>query len=283
MKIDKTMTWEQSVQWLHSQPEYAELVEQCYFDLPVSNAVQRYEQSEEWKELLSWLPVTPGRAFDLGAGNGIVSFALARAGWKVTALEPDPSRLVGANAIRGLADEFALPIEVLEEFGESIPCADNSFDLVVARQVIHHANDLGKMYKEMARITKPGGKIIAFRDHVIDSPASLEVFLNNHPLHNLYGGENAFRLTEYQEAIQNAGLQIDSEFHQFDTVVNYAPKSKLELCETFSKVGIISPLRFLLKAAFNNQFVFSATTRIASALYRKPGRLVTFICSKPVA
>ena len=40
------------------------------------------------------IPRKAGRALDLGAGNGILSYALAREGWSVTAVEPDPSALV---------------------------------------------------------------------------------------------------------------------------------------------------------------------------------------------
>ena len=48
------------------------------------------------------------QALDLGAGRGISSYALAREGWQVTALEPDPSMLIGAGAIRSLVAKKAM-------------------------------------------------------------------------------------------------------------------------------------------------------------------------------
>ena len=48
-----------------------------------------------------------GQALDVGAGRGIASYALAREGFTVTVLEPDDSHLVGAGAIRSLAEEMA--------------------------------------------------------------------------------------------------------------------------------------------------------------------------------
>ena len=40
---------------------------------------------------------------------------------QVTAVEPDPSDLVGAGAIRALSKETGVAIEVVEAFGEAVP------------------------------------------------------------------------------------------------------------------------------------------------------------------
>ena len=66
---------------------------------------------------------------------------LAKEGYCVTALEPDPGSLVGAAAIHQLVSETQLSIEVVEEFSESLPFPDSSFDLVFARAVLHHTSD----------------------------------------------------------------------------------------------------------------------------------------------
>ncbi|RWP97518.1 class I SAM-dependent methyltransferase [Mesorhizobium sp.] len=88
----------------------------AYFDDPVV-AAQRYLESAEFDAVRSMIPRKVGRALDLGAGNGILSYALTREGWSVTAVEPDPSALVGAAAIRTLADKTGTRIDVIEAFG----------------------------------------------------------------------------------------------------------------------------------------------------------------------
>ena len=107
-----TISWEQAVQWLREKPDQQELVRACYFDDPLIEAAERFWQSVEWQSIAALLPHSKGRALDLGAGRGISSYALARDGWAVSALEPDPSNLVGAGAIRTLVQESGLPIEV---------------------------------------------------------------------------------------------------------------------------------------------------------------------------
>ncbi len=223
-------TWEEAVDWLRRQPEHEELVRACYFDDPLLGAAERFADSAEWREVSSWLPRRGGRALDIGAGRGIGSFALARAGWRVDAVEPDGSDLVGAGAIRRLAEESGLRIDVTQGSGESVPFDDRTFDLAYGRQVLHHAADLPRMCREIARVLKPGGRFVATREHVISHPEDLAVFLEEHPLHGLYGGEHAYLFNEYTTAIRDAAMRCVRVFGPFDSVVNYFPMTHREWC-----------------------------------------------------
>ena len=170
-------TWEEAVGSLLRDPSQRQLVLDCFYDQPRSAAAERYARSPEWRAALELLPKSAGKALEIGAGHGIASCALARAGWNVTALEPDPSPLVGAGAIRTLAKECRLDIRVVEAFAEQLPFGDGEFDLVLARQVLHHARDLPQLGREIARVLKPGGTLLAMREHVISQPADLPRFL----------------------------------------------------------------------------------------------------------
>lgn len=218
-----SLTWEQAVLWLRSQPDQQELVRACYYDDPLFDAAIRFEASDEWQAVLEFLPKSKGTVLDLGAGRGISSYALAKASWWVTALEPDPSSNVGREAIRTLAEQTRLPIRPLAGYAEKIPCSDKQFDLVYGRQIMHHAIDLRTMCNEVFRVLKPGGLFIATREHVISKKADLSIFLANHPLHHLYGGENAYLLDEYLNALNQSGLKIKRVFGPMETVINYFP------------------------------------------------------------
>ena len=276
-------TWEDAVRSLLQQPDQRQLVLDCYYDQPRSAAAGRYARSPEWLAALDLLPATRGRALDIGAGHGVASFALAGAGWHVTALEPDPSDLVGAGAIRRLATENSLDIRVVEGFGEQLPFEAGEFDLVLARQVLHHARDLPRLCREIARVLRPGGTLLAIREHVISRRSDLQKFFDLHPLHHLYGGENAYLLGEYIEALESAGLKINRCLAPFDSAINYAPYTRESLREALiARAGRVPGAGTLLRSVLGVDAGYDVFLRLLSRFDRRPGRLYSFLCTRPV-
>lgn len=228
------MTWEKAVAWLREQPGEQDLVAACFYDDPLLDAAKRFHNCAEWRAVKEFLPSEPGKALDMGAGRGIASYALAMDGWQTVALEPDPSNLVGAGAIRSISRETGLEITVVEEWGEKLPFGEATFDAVHARQVLHHSRDLYSLCAEIARVLKPAGVLVATREHVIDRAEDLQVFLDAHPLHRLYGGENAFTLEQYLGAISNAGLAIRQVLNPWASDINLFPATEKDIKKAIS-------------------------------------------------
>ncbi len=279
----KFSSWEAAVQWLREQPDQRGLAESAYYDDPLAAAAERYWRSDEWRGVRAYLPPTCGTALDVGAGRGIASYALARDGFHVTALEPDPSALVGAQAIRTLAQDSGLPILVRQDFSERLPFPDAHFDLVFARAVLHHTRDLRVACDEFYRVLKPGGVFVAVREHVLTSQSDLPAFLDNHPLHKLYGGENALLLRQYADAIQGAGFRLEQVLPPLRSPINYAPHTLRTLQREIAQriaPGAAAARRAVV-GLLALPFVWSLLLPLFERVDHRPGRLYSFVGRRP--
>jgi SAM-dependent methyltransferase len=282
MNTDKKFSsWEAAVQWLREQGAQTDLVIAAYYDDPLLGAAERYRCSDEWRAIRVFLRERGGSALDIGAGRGIASYALATEGYAVTALEPDPSHLVGSGAIRQLATDAGLPISICEQYSESLPFPDASFDVVFARAVLHHALDLKSACREIFRVLKPGGRFVAVREHVISCSADLPVFLARHPLHKLYGGENAFLLDEYLLALSCAGFRTPVVLSPLSSPINLFPQTHESLRrEVCLRLGRFATVARLLERVFTRPLLFRSLLRMLALVDHRPGRLYSFIADK---
>jgi ubiquinone/menaquinone biosynthesis C-methylase UbiE len=279
MTIDP-LSWEEAVRSYRSRPGNEIEVRNNYFDLPVLEAAKRYAGSEEFMEVRRHLGPGQGRRLlDVGAGNGIASYALTLNGWRVTALEPDPSREVGTGAIAELVDQTQLPIEIVQNIGEQLPFADASFDAVHARQVLHHAGDLDLMIREIARVLIPGSICLSTREHVADNEAQLVAFRNEHPLHRLYGGENAYPLSKYLESFQRGGFQVQEVWGPLESVLNFFPGTEAQRQRALRQVANHSYFRFGRLLSWSARFRQAAVRRYTHS-DQTPGRIYSFLAVK---
>jgi len=101
--------------------------------------------------------VRPGRlAADIGAGSGFVTEGLIRQGLQVVAVDQSKAML------DQMREKFAGVEEVTCRVGEAekLPIPDETVDYAFANMVLHHTESPAVAIKEMARIVKPGGKLI---------------------------------------------------------------------------------------------------------------------------
>jgi SAM-dependent methyltransferase len=277
----KKISTDEAVRRLRADPQYAALIRDSYLEEDVRKSAERFRASAEFAEVKELLGrhIRASRILDLGAGTGIASYALARSGAKIVyALEPDPSNQIGRGAIARLG--MNLPIEVLDAFGEEIPLPDAEVDIVYARQVLHHSQELAQVVRECARVLKVGGIFLACREHVVEDEAELRAFLSQHPVHTLAGGENAFPLTTYLSAIESAGLKIEKVMGPWDTVINAFPEVR-----TSAELDLI-PEKILAHRLGKAGALASYLPGLKSLVWRRvkrrtpPGRMYSFLAVK---
>jgi SAM-dependent methyltransferase len=288
-KINALVTWEETILWARTQKEMKPLLHDAYLSEDVIENARRYSDSAEFLEVLQLVQHHSPKAkqiADVGAGNGVASYAFAKAGYEVFAIEPDPGIHTGRAAIQQLTEHGQPGIRIFDGSGEHIPLADQSVDVVFVRQALHHAANLRLFVTECHRILRKGGILFSLRDHVVDHPAGLQEFLQSHPLHKYYQGENAYTELEYREAIQRTGFQIELTLQHYDNVINYAPEHSAWLEEhrvlssdhlLAAKLGSISAFPgalFLYRWYVRNRYGYRPPVSVAQ------GRHIAFIARK---
>jgi 2-polyprenyl-3-methyl-5-hydroxy-6-metoxy-1,4-benzoquinol methylase len=98
------------------------------------------------------------RCLDLGSDNGVVSLLLRREGgrWASGDLIPET-----VDSIRSLVETDVHLVK-----GDALPFADAEFDRVVVVDMLEHVPDDAAFAAELARITKPGGRLIVNTPHL---------------------------------------------------------------------------------------------------------------------
>ena len=120
-------------------------------------------------EMVEDLGVRRGEAvLDIGAGMGSGTIAAAKAGARVTAVEPTPF-LRGVLRMRRLGQRARRNIDVRDGAAEHLPVSDSSVDAAWAVNVMHHWTDVDAAINELHRVLRAGGRVLLV-DENFDDP-----------------------------------------------------------------------------------------------------------------
>jgi ubiquinone/menaquinone biosynthesis C-methylase UbiE len=144
-----------------------------------------------------------GEVLEVGAGTGSTLGLYPKAVTRLVMAEPDPHMRHKLLEKRGT-------IEVSDAAAEKLPFENESFDAVVCSLVLCSVRDQKAALAEIARVLKPGGKLV-FLEHVAadGKPDRLKWQSRIEPVwKHLMGNCHLTRRTE--AAIAAAGLDIES-------------------------------------------------------------------------
>ena len=94
----------------------------------------------------------PGRALDLGCGDGRTSAALQASGWDVVAMDQDPASIEAARDA-GVSDARVGTVD-------DLPDDEGQFDAVVMSHVIEHLIAPGSVLAAIQDRLRPGGRLV---------------------------------------------------------------------------------------------------------------------------
>lgn len=117
--------------------------------------------AERWLcEIKKQLPCDKNlRILDVGCGAGFFSVLLAKEGYQVTGVDLTPDMIENA---RILAAEEKTACDFLVMDAENLSFADESFDVVISRNLTWTLPDVKSAYREWVRVLKKGGVLLNF-------------------------------------------------------------------------------------------------------------------------
>ena len=143
---------------------------------------------------------------DLGSGSGMDVFTAAlkvgKTG-KVYGADMTDAQLEKAERLR--KDVHFENVSFHKSYVETLPFPDAGFDVVISNGVINLCPDKGKVFKEVARILKPGGSMV-IADIVTEKQLPENVVCNSTLWAACIGG--ASQQDDYKQAIENAGMEV---------------------------------------------------------------------------
>lgn len=160
----------------------------------------------------------PGETvLDLGSGSGTDSFLAAhRVGeaGRVIGIDMTDAQLEKSERLR--RDHGFDNVEFREGLLEALPVADASVDVVISNGVINLAPDKERVFEEVHRVLRPGGRL-AFADIVTEVSLPASITCNASLWAACIGG--AAQRDEYAQTIRSAGLELseirENEVYRF--------------------------------------------------------------------
>ena len=123
------------------------------------NRLMTFGQDPHWRRELLRLAATPthGRLLDVGAGTGDIAYAELQRNPSAQAIGSDFTYEMMAAGV-GKQPGLFLPFVQADTF--ALPFADNTFDAVVSGFLVRNVVDRVAAFREMARVTRPGGRVV---------------------------------------------------------------------------------------------------------------------------
>jgi 2-polyprenyl-6-hydroxyphenyl methylase/3-demethylubiquinone-9 3-methyltransferase len=152
------------------------------------------------------------RMLDIGCGGGILSEPLARLGAEMVGADPAEKNIAIAAAH---AEDSGLTIDYRATTAEALAEAGETFDVVLAMEVVEHVVDVNEFVAICASMVKPGGLMIAATLNRTLKSFALAIVGAEYVLRWLPRGTHQWdkfvKPSELELAFESASLQVTGE------------------------------------------------------------------------
>ena len=182
------------------------------------------------------------KLLDVGCGDGVDLAILSKQGAQVFGIDPSIEFIKKAQENN--------PTGIFKEgVGESLPCDDKMFDVVVSKWAIQTSTDVPKVFSEMARVLKKNGTLVFLSKHPIiqflqkirDNGHGVNYYEQQIVTSNIYNGKIALK-----EPSHTIGEYLNAEFFKNFELIDYQEGTDFPASEQLN--GDIYPTFFIIKA-----------------------------------
>ena len=133
------------------------------------------------------------KALDLGCGHGEVALYLAERGWQVDAIDiaPSPEWAARAKAAKGR-------IRFSVGDAQALKSAAGRYDLVMEKDMAHHAADPVRAFAELRRVAKAGAEVLVIEGNRLNPIFYVHL--------TLMEGHEHFTLWTLRRLLESAGI-----------------------------------------------------------------------------
>jgi ubiquinone/menaquinone biosynthesis C-methylase UbiE len=156
----------------------------------------------------------PGwQVLDVATGTGHTAFALAPYVQHVIATDLTPAMLDEARKLQATLGIGNVEFRTADV--HHLPFSDASFDLLTSRIAPHHFSDIRRALREMARVLRPGGRLV-IDDRSIPEDDFVDQTMNQLDTYHDPSHVREYRPSEWQHMLVEAGFSVESiePYHQ---------------------------------------------------------------------
>jgi ubiquinone/menaquinone biosynthesis C-methylase UbiE len=145
--------------------------------------------------------LAPGRALDAACGTGRHTRHLVELGHEVLGFDFTPEMLAVAAA--NVPEATFVEADLRD-----IPAEDQHFDLVVCGLALAHLSKLEEPAAELARVLRPGGRIVASVSHPFQAHLGWHALYTDPDGRRGFIREHTHSHADYMAAFRSAGLRV---------------------------------------------------------------------------